>query len=225
MDKVIFFDIDGTLLDTTHFAKTARTEAIKAMIENGLPVEADEGYEILMEIVNEKGSNYEKHFDLLTKKICGKENPLLVAFGTITYHNIKFSLLQPFSKTLPVLIYLKNKGYRLGVISNGRTHKQWEKLVRLNIHGFFEEVITSQEVDSEKPNKKIFEEALRRMDCEAKNSIMIGNKIDMDIIGAINSKIQPILVNSGLNDADKKEILEKFDIEIIDDIGELIDIL
>ncbi len=143
----------------------------------------------------------------------------------VTYHNVKFALLRPFPETMNILIYLKNKGYKLGVISNGITIKQWEKLVRLDIHYFFEEVITSEEVGSEKPEKKIFEEALNRMNCKAENSIMVGNKSEIDIIGAVNAGMSAILVNSDDSHIITKKMLDTSNIEIIDNIGEICKIL
>lgn len=224
MEKAIFFDIDGTLLDTSSFAEVVRRSAIDIMIENGLPSTKENAYDLLEEVIAEKGSNYDRHFNVLTKRICGKEDHRLVALGMVTYHNVKFALLRPFPKTMQILIYLKNKGYKLGVISNGITKKQWEKLVRLDIHDFFEEVITSGEVGFEKPQKEIFEESLNRMECNAEHSIMIGNKIEIDIIGAVHAGMSAVLVNSEQKTISQK-LLDEFDIKIIDTIGELKDIL
>ncbi len=165
------------------------------MIENGLPSNKEETYNLLKEIISKKGSNYNKHFNVLTKEICGEENNLLVALGMVTYHNVKFALLRPFPETMNILIYLKNKGYKLGVISNGITIKQWEKLVRLDIHYFLKKLLHQKKQDL-KNLKKIFEEALNRMNCKAENSIMVGNKSEIDIIGAVNAGMSAILVNS-----------------------------
>ncbi len=143
----------------------------------------------------------------------------------VTYHNVKFSLLRPFPKTMEILVYLKNKGYKLGVISNGITIKQWEKLVRLDIHYFFDEVITSEEVGFEKPKKKIFEEAMNRMGCIAENSIMIGNKLEIDIMGAAYAGMSSILVNSDFDYEMSNKLLENFDVIVIDTIGDLSKVL
>lgn len=224
--KVVFFDIDDTLLDTSNFAKLAREVAINIMVENGLPLTFDEAYTLLNEIIAQHGSNYDQHFNVLTKTVFGKENPMLIALGMITYHNVKFALLRPFPKTLDVLIHLKTKGYKLAVISNGKTIKQWEKLVRLNLHHFFDEIITSQEVGLDKPNIRIFEQALERMNVKAENSIMVGNKFDVDVLGGINAGMEGILVNSKLSKEEIKKIhLEYDDIVIIDNISELVDYL
>ena len=145
-DRVVFFDIDGTLLDTSNFAETARKSAIGIMVDNGLPLDKDEAYGVLKTIIREKGSNYGKHFNVLTQVVLGHEDPMLVALGMTTYHNVKMALLRPFPETIDTLIYLKSQGYRLAVISNGITIKQWEKLIRLNINSFFDAVIDKLEV-------------------------------------------------------------------------------
>ena len=225
-DKSCFFDIDDTLYDTSGFARLARRAAINVMIDAGLPLSSDEAYKLLKEIIKEKGSNYDKHFNILTKRVFGEEKPLLIALGMITYHNVKFALLRLFPKTPSTLIYLKSKGYHLGVISDGITIKQWEKLIRLGLHHFFDEVVTSEEAGVEKPDEKIFRLALDRMECQPTKSIMIGNKFNKDIIGAINIGMSAILVNSKLT-SDEKEYLEENNIEldVVSNIGDIIELL
>ena len=226
MIKAVFFDIDDTLYDTSGFARLARKAAINVMIDAGLPLSSDEAYKLLKEIIKEKGSNYDKHFNILTRRVFGEEKPLLIALGMITYHNVKFALLRLFPKTPSTLIYLKSKGYHLGVISDGITIKQWEKLIRLGLHHFFDEVVTSEEAGVEKPDEKIFRLALDRMGCQPTNSIMIGNKFNKDIIGAINIGMSAILVNSKLT-SDEKEYLEENNIEldVVSNIGDIIELL
>lgn len=226
MIKAVFFDIDDTLYDTSGFARLARKAALNVMIDAGLPLSNDEAYKLLREIITEYGSNYDKHFNILTKRVFGEEKPLLIALGMITYHNVKFALLRLFPQTTRTLIYLKKQGYDLGVISNGITIKQWEKLIRLDLHHFFDHVITSEEAGVEKPDKKIFEVAMEKMGADAEESVMIGNKFSEDIIGALNSGISAILVNSQLEEEDK-EYLKKnnIKIDVIPNIGHLQNIL
>jgi len=213
MNKAVFFDLDDTLYDTSGFARLARRAAINVMIDAGLPLSSDDAYKLLREIIKEKGSNYDKHFNVLTKRVFGEEKPLLIALGMITYHNVKFALLRLFPETMSTLIYLKSKCYHLGVISNGITIKQWEKLKRLGLYHFFDEVITSEEAGVEKPDERIFQQALDRMGCKSEKSIMVGNKFTEDIIGALNVGMYAILVNSQLTE-DEKIYLKKRNIEL-----------
>lgn len=226
MIKAVFFDIDDTLYDTSSFAKLARRAAINAMIDAGLPLEFNKAYQLLTEIIKEKGSNYDKHFNILTKRVFGEEKPLLIALGMITYHNVKFALLRVFPNTMSTLIYLKSQGYHLGVISNGITIKQWEKLIRLGLHHFFDEVVTSQEAGVEKPDKKIFELAINKMGCKAEKSVMIGNNFQDDILGAINAGMSAILVNSELTESEREYIKkEHLELKVINDLDDIKDLL
>ena len=225
-DRVVFFDVDDTLLDTSTFAETARKAAIELMVDNGLPLDKDEAYGVLKTIIRQKGSNYGKHFNILTEVVLGHEDPMLVALGMITYHNVKIALLRPFAETIDTLIYLISQGYRLGVISNGITIKQWEKLVRLNVYSFFDEVITSEEVGAKKPDKLIYDVALRKMNGDPEKSIMIGNKFKEDALGAVNAGMSAILVNSDVTEEDRAYIRkEQLDITIIENIGDVNTIL
>lgn len=226
MIKAVFFDLDDTLYDTSGFAKLARRAAINVMIDAGLPLSSDEAYRMLKGIIREKGSNYDKHFNVLTKRVFGEEKPLLIALGMITYHNVKFALLRLFPETMSTLIYLKSKGYHLGVISNGVTIKQWEKLIRLGLHHFFDEVVTSQEAGVEKPDERIFQLALDKMGCKAEKSVMIGNKFSDDISGAINIGMCAILVNSNLTEKEREYLKEKdIEVDVVPNIGDIRNIL
>jgi putative hydrolase of the HAD superfamily len=226
MIKAVFFDIDDTLYDTSGFAKRARKAALQAMIDAGLPLSQQEAYLHLRKIIKEKGSNYDKHFNILTKRVMGEEKPLLIALGMITYHNVKFALLRLFPGTMSTLIYLKKRDYQLGAISNGLTIKQWEKLIRLGLHHFFDDVITSQEANSEKPDQKIFQLALERMGCQAEESVMVGNKFNEDIIGATSVGMSAILVNSQLTEEEKEFIdREGLKVEVVSDISQVQKIL
>jgi putative hydrolase of the HAD superfamily len=226
MIKAVFFDIDDTLYDTSGFAKLARKAALNAMIDAGLPLSIDEAYPLLREIIKEKGSNYDRHLNVLTKRVFGEEEPLLIAIGMITYHNVKFALLRLFPETMSTLIHLKAQGYHLGVISNGLTIKQYEKLVRLGLHHFFHSVITSQEAGVEKPDSAIFELAMDKMGCKAENSVMVGNSFNDDILGAIDSGMSAVFLTQKLKETES-EIIEKrnLKLDIISNIGEIKDIM
>lgn len=226
MIKAVFLDIDDTIYNTSEFAKLARRAALSAMIDAGLPLSHEDAYKLLREIIKEKGSNYNKHLNVLTKRVFEEEKPLLIAIGMITYHNVKFALLRLFPNTMPTLIDLKSKGYKLGVISNGLTIKQYEKLVRLGLHHFFDFVITSEEAGVEKPDTAIYELAMKRMGCDPENSVMIGNNFKDDIMGAIDAGMSAIYLTPGLTKLEREEIEERgIDLDIVSDIGDVRKIL
>jgi putative hydrolase of the HAD superfamily len=214
MIKAVFFDMDDTLYDTSGFAAIARRAAVKAMVNNGLKCDEETGYKTLMDIVKEKGSNYSKHFDLLTEKFNGNSDPLIIVNGIITYHNTKFAMLKLEPECFSTLLYLKSQDYKIGLITNGFDLKQWEKLVRLGLYPFFDEVITSEAVGYKKPDKRIFEIAMERMNVSCDTSVMVGNSFDDDIVGAYNAGIPSMLVNTELT-PEQKEFINKKEYSVI----------
>lgn len=226
MIKAVFFDMDDTLYDTSGFAAIARRAAVKAMVHNGLQCSEEEGYSLLMDIVKEKGSNYDKHFNILTKEVNGIEDPLIIVNGIITYHNTKFAMLKLEPECFSILLYLKSKDYKVGLITNGKELKQWEKLVRLGLYPFFDDVVTSESVGIEKPNPEIYEIAMNRLDVTAGTSLMIGNSFETDIMGAYNAGIPSMIINSEITEDQQKFMDEKnYQVRQLSSLMDLMNIL
>lgn len=112
----------------------------------------------------------------------------------------QFLEILPFKKklfpyTIEILDYLKNKDYRLHLITNGFEVVQHAKLTSSNIQNYFDQIITSELSNSLKPNKEIFEFALQAAKAKTSESIMIGDNPDADITGALNAGIDTVFVN------------------------------
>lgn len=91
---------------------------------------------------------------------------------------------------------------------------------------FLMKVITSEEVGAKKPDKLIYDVALRKMNGDPEKSIMIGNKFKEDALGAVNAGMSAILVNSDVTEEDRAYIRkEQLDITIIENIGDVNTIL
>jgi putative hydrolase of the HAD superfamily len=103
------------------------------------------------------------------------------------------TILFPYTKE--ILHYLTDKGYILHLITNGFEKTQHNKLMYSGLKSFFKEVITSEGSGSLKPNKEIFEFALKRCGAKQEESIMIGDSIEVDITGAMNAGIDQVYVN------------------------------
>jgi putative hydrolase of the HAD superfamily len=100
-----------------------------------------------------------------------------------------------FPDTKEVLQYLTEKRYQLHLITNGFEKTQHAKLKHSGLAGFFKEVITSEGSNSLKPQKEIFEYALNKTGATVKESIMIGDTLDVDILGAMNAGMDQVHVN------------------------------
>jgi putative hydrolase of the HAD superfamily len=100
-----------------------------------------------------------------------------------------------FPYTIEILTYLKNKDYKMHLITNGFESVQFKKINNANIAHFFNEVVTSEASNSLKPQKEIFEYALKNANAQLDQSIMIGDNESADIQGGINAGMDTIFVN------------------------------
>ena len=100
-----------------------------------------------------------------------------------------------FEGTFEILEYLQTH-YQLHIITNGFEEIQTKKMKKSGIYNFFDAIMTSESVGVKKPNKKVFEYALEKVNANASNCIMIGDNLEADIEGALNCGIKAIHFNS-----------------------------
>ncbi len=89
-----------------------------------------------------------------------------------------------FEDVIPCLKSLKQKGIRLGIISNGEYQQQIEKLENLEIKHYFEYIITSSEIGVAKPNPIIFQKACLLANAQVHKCYYVGDRFETDAIGS-----------------------------------------
>jgi putative hydrolase of the HAD superfamily len=99
-----------------------------------------------------------------------------------------------FAGAIDLLDYLTPK-YQLHIITNGFKEAQQAKLNQSNIDHYFVTVTNSEMVGVKKPNPKIFKHALKMANASIVNSIMIGDNLEADILGALNIGMDAICFN------------------------------
>ena len=72
---------------------------------------------------------------------------------------------------------------------------QHHKINNSNINHYFDKVITSEGSNSLKPNKEIFDFALNATKANIKESIMLGDDLEADIIGAAKAGMDQVFIN------------------------------
>ena len=102
-----------------------------------------------------------------------------------------------FPHTHEVLTYLKDKGYQLHLITNGFEDVQQIKLASSRLTPYFEEIITSEHSGFLKPDPRMFAHALARTGATAVESLMVGDNLECDVLGAYNAGIDQVYFNPG----------------------------
>lgn len=100
-----------------------------------------------------------------------------------------------FPHTHEVLQYLQGKGYVLHLITNGFEDVQHIKLASSGLTDYFTEIITSEASGCLKPDPRMFAHALGRAGATAAESLMVGDNLECDVLGAYNSGIDQVYFN------------------------------
>ena len=100
-----------------------------------------------------------------------------------------------FPKAIETLEELKDKGYEMHIITNGFEEVQHVKIKESGLAPFFSEIITSEQVEVRKPHPKIFKHAISRAQTDPKESMMIGDNLIADIIGAKDFGMDQVFFN------------------------------
>lgn len=170
----LFFDVGSTLVDE-HAVYEHRMKEIADCASTTY----EKVYETAIEFYkqNKKG-------DKETAKLFGVECPKWHLEDEILY-----------SDTVSCLENLSEK-YKIGVIANQSPGTR----TRLQQHGilpYIDLVIASAEEGVAKPDKRIFEIALQRSNCRPENAMMIGDRIDNDIVPAKLLGMHTIWIKQG----------------------------
>ncbi len=113
---------------------------------------------------------------------------------------------------------LRAAGYRLAVVSNTESSLR-ARITQSGLDPYFETLVISDEVHSEKPGPVIFEEALRRMKVDRTRTIHVGDFYSVDVLGARGVGITPILLDSRGMSADRDVIRVSSLTELADLLG------
>jgi putative hydrolase of the HAD superfamily len=100
-----------------------------------------------------------------------------------------------FPHCMDLLNYLKGKAYPMHLITNGFETTQHLKIKNSGIDQFFTEVITSEQAGIMKPHLAIFEYALNKVNTTAEKAVMVGDTLEVDILGAIDAGMDTVYFN------------------------------
>ncbi len=224
--KHIFFDLDHTLWDYNANSSATLLEIIDVFSLRSLVRDQEKWINDFSVFNDEVWNQYEKgilkkaelrqeRFRLLMETIGIGDEELV---GRVSEFYLESG---PLKKSLmpgvrECLTYLNGK-YELHIISNGFSEVQLVKLQTCEIAHFFKSITTSEKVLAAKPDRRIFQEALKPNNASKKNSLYIGDNFEKDIVGAARFGIDQVWYNP-------TGIIVHSDVKATFEIGDLIEL-
>lgn len=203
MNKWIFFDVGSTLVDETE----AYDHRVRDMIV-GTSITFKEFDDVRIALAQQGldgNSAAIKHFRL-TKTPWHSEDEV------------------PYLDAHSTLATLVDKGYKLGIIANQNFGIE-KRLESWGLRQYFDVIIASAELGYSKPDKKIFQKAFELAECTADESIMVGDRLDNDIIPAKELGMKTVWIKNGLAKYQNAEFGDSIVDYQIDSLSELLYIL
>ncbi|MEW9180671.1 HAD-IA family hydrolase [Bacillus mycoides] len=107
--------------------------------------------------------------------------------------------------TILFLNHIK-RHFKVGIITNGSTQRQKAKIINTGLNEYFDTIIISEEVGFSKPDKRIFELALNKLNVQSEDVLFVGDDLEKDIAGCQNANIKGIWFNPNMikNNTDTK---------------------
>lgn len=108
------------------------------------------------------------------------------------YWDTLIAAMEPAPGIMECLPALKNAGYVLGIGTDMTVDYQIRKLEKLGLLGYFDFIVSSEEVAAEKPSPKLFQCCAEKAGVPAAQCLFIGDNFERDIQGAQDAGMTPI---------------------------------
>jgi putative hydrolase of the HAD superfamily len=215
--EAILFDLDNTLIDFMLMKRKSCEAAMDAMVSAGLEMGRERGMQTLFDLYGEKGIEYNRIFQDFLRKTTGRIDYKILAKGIVAYRKAQIAYVKPYPGTVKTLMKLRERGMKLGIVSDAPSVNAWIRLVEMGIEDFFDVVVTLSDTGKEKPSKMPFMEAVRKIGIDPANILFVGDRPGRDIKGAKAAGMKTVFAKYGDLEGIKKSGAD-YDIDRITDL-------
>lgn len=201
MIKFVVFDLDDTLYPELEFVKSG-FRAVAPVLSRWLEISRQEAYRILWEEFN----NCRKHvFDLVLRRYnCWSSEKVSFLLAVYRSHLPRIGL---YPDARSILSWLREKGYRVGILTDGYFFVQRQKIRALRLEYHVDEIIFTDLLGREfwKPHPRPFELVLDKAGCPADQAVYVGDNPLKDFLGAKKVGMRTIQIkrNDGIYSREK----------------------
>jgi len=130
----------------------------------------------------------------MIEAICFDLGDTLVAEETVIHNSCGQAITADVIEGASEIVRnLTKAAYKVAIIANDEDGVSARNVINNSgLKDYFDTILISGEVGIEKPDSRIFEVALKSLGVKAKNAVMVGNRIDTDIVGANRSEMTSV---------------------------------
>lgn len=220
--KGVFFDFDDTLQSRKGAYRLYCEDFLSKYFPSVSPEEREKKLDEMEEHVDGGYKDREVYFpELIELWKWDNHPPMQELYDSFNFDFGKHVVM--LDGAVDVLKELKRRGYILGVITNGVSSLQNMKLDTAKIRDMFDVVVVSGDIGIYKPDRRIFDEAVKRAGLKNEDTVYVGDHPVNDIEGALAAQMQVVRMNQG--DFKDKGLGKEGVAAEIDDIRQLLEII
>lgn len=209
MIKAVLFDLD----DTLYYEKEYVLEAFKQVahyLENKYKKNEEKLFERMRDILEELGRG--KIFNI----ICEENNFDEDIRDLVELYRNSEPKLKLYNDSRIFLDWAKNNGYKLGIITDGASKVQWNKIKGLGIEALVDKIIVTDDLGKEfwKPHEKAYLDIMKYFNINKYECIYVGDNPTKDFIGAKKLGIRTIRIVREKGDHITTFLEEKYEADI-----------
>jgi putative hydrolase of the HAD superfamily len=195
MPDAVLFDLDETLLDRTTSLRAFLGDQFKRFAAELGAVEQNE-WEARFLALDARGSVHKsKVYPMLLAEFGGEPTAATPLFKDYAFNCCKHA--RPFDGMAEVLSALRERGKRLGVVTNGESVFQRRHIKALALAGVVDAVLVSDEEAVRKPDAELFLRAASRLGVEPAACLFVGDNPSADVLGAAAAGMETLWFRCG----------------------------
>lgn len=185
--RAVFLDVDDTLVDYQHAATTAFHEALGPDADYGLFVGLDHYERFLQGDLDFQQARDERMTAFL--RASGRPDDDAVELEARRYALLSNHYVL-FDDALPCLAALRERGMRIGLITNNEAAHQRAKIASVGLDRLVDAIVISGELRIAKPDVRIFAHACAQLEVAPHEALHIGDNPYADALGALDAGLR-----------------------------------
>lgn len=204
--QLVLFDLDDTLHDDTYaYSNAAEEVAREVAAEHGIDalelkaayIAESEGFwhrlsplDLRVKLASLRASMWQSALERV-----GLNDTALAQRSAERYNAYRVKYFTVFPGAVELLRSLRERGMKLGIVTNGLSETHREKIAVLRISEYFDAIFLSDEVGMVKPDPLLFAHACRTLGGAPSHAAMVGDRYDRDVAGALQAGLYTIWLN------------------------------
>lgn len=221
MIKALIIDLDNTLFDFMKMKRAAVDTAVQAMIDAGFKMPPKKVLKKIYEVYDREGIEDQEVFNKVLLEELGHIDYKVLAAGIIGYRRAKEGTMILYPHVHLTLTSLAKMGIKMVIVSDAPRLPAWMRICSLELHHYFDHVLTYDDTGAKKPSPRPFQMAMEFLGVQPEETLMIGDWAERDMVGAKSLGIRTVFARYGdvFNTKDSGADYE------INDIIELVEIV